>query len=171
MAEHSNIVLVTIDSLRADKTGLSTGDSFTPNWRWFTKQKQRPGESFNDVLNRLREQRGDVDAEPEESGEAIAEIESADVPDDLDFLGSGETYERRRRAIAWLYAYLQCEGSATRADFLELVDPDDIDYATGASFWSNCVKGRDSLSALEGVQPPGEGEHTWRYNSQSQSVR
>lgn len=31
MADHPNIVLVTIDSLRADKTGLTPGKSFTPN--------------------------------------------------------------------------------------------------------------------------------------------
>lgn len=137
------------------------------NWRWLTNQKQRPGESFNDVLDRLREQGSDVDAEQEVSSEAIDEIEPTEVPDDLDLPGSGDTYERRRRAIGQLYAHLQREGSATRADFLELVDSEDVDYATGASFWSNCVKGRDSLSALEDVQPPGEGEHTWRYTEQS----
>ena len=137
------------------------------NWRWLTNQKRRPGESFNDVLDRLRDQGGDADAEPEESSGSSDEIEPADVPDDLDLPGSGDTYERRREAIARLYGYLRKEGTATRADFLELIEPSDVDYASGASFWSNCVKGRDSLSALEGVEPPGEGEHTWRYTEQS----
>lgn len=40
----------------------------------------------------------------------------------------------------------------------------DVDCASGASFWSNCVKGRGRLAVYEGVEPPGEGEHTWRYS-------
>jgi len=131
------------------------------NWRWLTTQKRRPGESFNDVLDRIRQQHDEQPASLE--NEPTDKIEPADVPADLDLPGSGDTYERRREAIARLYTYLREEGTATRADFLELIDPSDVDYASGASFWSNCVKGRDSLAALEGVQPPGEGEHTWRY--------
>jgi predicted CopG family antitoxin len=133
------------------------------NWRWLQAQKQRPSETFNDVLDRLREQRGDSNTEPEESNEAINEIEPADVPDDLDIPGSGETFERRRETIGTLVAYLKQEGTATRADFLELVDPDDVGYSSADSFWSNSIKGRDTLSAIEGVVPPSEGGHTWRF--------
>jgi len=144
--------------------GTTTIEISVENWRWLTNQKRRPGESFNDVLDRLREQQGD---QPATEDDPAVEIEPADVPADLDLPGSGDTYERRREAIARLYAYLREEGTATRADFLELIDPSDVDYASGASFWSNCVKGRDSLSVLEGVEPPGEGEHTWRYTGES----
>lgn len=141
------------------------------NWRWLTNQKRRPGESFNDVLDRIRRQPKsrsledtENDARFDPNNEASV-IKPAEIPDDLDLPGSGEKYERRREAIARLYAYLREEGTATRADFLQLIDPSDVDYASGASFWSNCIKGRDSLSTLEGVEPPEEGEHTWRFES------
>lgn len=172
------------------------------NWRWLSTLKERPGDSFNDVISRLREQYeqaggtdenlettyrerdedlrdiqdNDRSEQPDhdeigpegmtmDADEALfGDIEPADVPDDLDLPGSGETYEQRRRAIGTLVAYLQAEGTATRADFLELINPDDVRYASADSFWSNAVKGRDSLSAVEGVVPPSEGEHSWRYD-------
>lgn len=81
----------------------------------------------------------------------------------LDLPGSGEMLEQRREAIQLLYNHLRERGSARRRDFLELVEPEEVGYASAESFWTNCVKGRDALKTLPGVAAPGEGEHTWRY--------
>lgn len=96
--------------------------------------------------------------------------DSADVNDDslvtdLDLPGSGDTLERRRAAVQRLYDHLRENGTARRRDFLDLVDADKVDYSSAKSFWSNCIKDRDALHSLPGVDPPGEGEHTWRYES------
>lgn len=124
------------------------------NWQWLNSLK-RPGESFNDVLDRLRT--GSIES-------AIRAAENpGSLPDDLDLPGSGETLTARRATVARLYSYLQDHGTATKGDLLELVDPDEVGYASAESFWSNAIKGRDSLRALPGVESPGEGEHTWRY--------
>lgn len=125
------------------------------NWQWLNSQK-RPGESFNDVITRLREDRDDREAHSENE---------PSLPEELDLPGSGDLLEQRRAAIAQLYAHLQREGSASKSDFLELVDADDVGYVSAESFWSNCIKGRDSLGTLPGVEPPSEGEHTWTYMS------
>jgi predicted CopG family antitoxin len=176
------------------------------NWKWLSALKERPGDSFNDVVSRLRKQYEQAEVPDEEletayrkrgedlrdiqgsdegeqpdqdevgpegmtmdAGEALfGDIEPADVPDDLDLPGSGETYEQRRETIATLVTYLQQEGTATKADFLQLVDADDVGYSSADSFWSNAVKGRNSLSAVDGVVPPGEGGHNWRYEPETQ---
>jgi len=35
-----------------------------------------------------------------------------------------------------------------------LISSFDVDYASGAYFWSNYVKGHNTLSALKDVEPP-----------------
>lgn len=133
----------------AEKTTIELS---AENWQWLNAQK-RPGESFDDVLSRLR------------TGDAPEAVSgSQPLPDDLDLPGSGDTLERRRATIARLYDHLQTHGTATKSDFLELVDAEEVGLSTPESFWSNCVKGTDSLRSLPGVDPPGEGEHTWRYS-------
>lgn len=126
------------------------------NWQWLNSLKEAPGESFNDVIDRLR----DAPATPTtpDPGDAVA---------DLELPGSGDTLQSRRAAVAQLYRHLQDEGTATKREFLDLVEPSAVGYQSAESFWSNCIKGRDSLAALPGVQPPGEGEHTWRYTASS----
>lgn len=101
---------------------------------------------------------------------APVQDQPADVDDDvqaqidaLDLPGSGETLAARRDAIRRLYDYLQDQGTAQKSDFLDQIDADAVGYASAGSFWSNCVKGRDSLKSLPGVDAPGEGEHTWRF--------
>lgn len=123
------------------------------NWRWLNSLK-RPNESFDDVLTRLRT--GELE-------HADLEADTDHLPTELELPGSGDTRDRRRAAIAQMYQYLQDHGTATKADLLELVDAEPVNYSSRESFWSNCVKGRDTLRALPGVEPPSEGEHTWRY--------
>jgi len=120
------------------------------NWRWLNQMKD-PGDSFDDVLDQLR-----LD-EPQEETPLVG------LPDELDLPGSGETLEAREMAIAQLYMYLEEEETASKADLLELIDPENVGYSSTESFWSNAVKGRDSLRALPGVEAPNEGEHTWRF--------
>ena len=120
------------------------------NWRWLNQMKD-PGDSFDDVLDQLRLN------EPE------GETPLVGLPDELDLPGSGETLEAREMAIARLYMHLEEEETASKADLLELIDPENVGYSSAESFWSNAVKGRDSLRALPGVEAPNEGEHTWRF--------
>jgi hypothetical protein len=101
-------------------------------------------------------------SEPAE--EELPPVETVSDPvADLDLPGSGERLEQRREAVRTLYEFLQEEGTASRSDFLKLVDPDEVGYSTAESFWTNLVKARDALKQLPGVDAPGEGEHTWRY--------
>lgn len=88
--------------------------------------------------------------------EAIATLEGLDLP------GSAETRQRRREAVAELYAYLRERGTGTRQDFLELVDPDAVDYASPEGFWKNA--GREGLRQLPGVRPPASGHHEWEFD-------
>jgi len=122
----------------------------TENWQWLNSKKD-PGESFDDVLDRIR-----LDQPPNETP-------LIELPDELEIPGSGETLDARRMTLAKIYVHLMREETATKADLLELVDPDRVGYSSRESFWSNSVKGRDTLRVLPGVQAPGEGEHTWRY--------
>lgn len=134
-----------------DRTNIEVSQE---NWRWLNSLK-KPGDSFNDVLNRLREQH--------QSGASGTGDERPHLPDDLDLPGSGDRLQERRAMLADLYRHLQEHGTATKTEFLELVEPERVGYASAESFWANCIKGRDSLRALPGVEPPDEGEHTWRY--------
>jgi len=129
----------------------------TENWQWLNAQKE-PGESFNDVLDRLR---------PDNMTPTVVEPARSDepLPDELDLPGSGTTLEARRVTLSRLYAYLQQEGSAAKSDMLELVDPEYVGYSSAESFWSNAIKGRDSLRVLPGIRPPNEGEHSWHYEA------
>jgi hypothetical protein len=86
-----------------------------------------------------------------------AEIDALDLP------GSGPTLEARRETIHLLYDYLRERGTARKSDFLELIDADYVGYSSPGSFWANCVRGRDSLQSLPGVEAPGKGRNTWRF--------
>lgn len=125
---------------------------------WLNSMKE-PGDSFNDVLDRLRARHEGEPLTPTINTEETVEA----LPDELDLPGSGDTLDRRRITIARLYDYLRQNGTATKDEFLELVDADDLGYASRESFWSNAIKGQDTLRALPGVEPPGHGERTWRY--------
>lgn len=120
------------------------------NWQRLNERKRRPGESFNDVLDRLLTERSGGDHE-------------AHLPEELDLPGSGDVLEERRKTVARLYEYLQEHGSATKGDFLELVDVDQVGYGSSESFWSNCINATGVLSSLPGVRSPGEGGHRWRF--------
>lgn len=103
-------------------------------------------------------------AQPPPAEEELPPVETVSDPvADLDLPGSGERLERRREAVRTLYEFLQEEGTASRSEFLELVDPEEVGYSSAESFWTNLVKARDALKQLPGVDAPGEGEHTWRY--------
>ncbi|KAB7512437.1 hypothetical protein DM867_13075 [Halosegnis rubeus] len=88
-----------------------------------------------------------------------AAIEAVDTP------GSGETLRRRREALREMYDYLKEHGTARRSDFAELVDAESVGYGSFNSFWNNYVKAKDALKQLPNVDPPGEGEHTWRFKA------
>jgi hypothetical protein len=128
------------------------------NWQWLNSLK-RPSESFNDVLDRLRTQDRSDTAQTDES-------EPTTITTDMDLPGSGDTLQKRRATVARLYQHLQQQGTATKSDFLELVEPEEVNYSSAESFWSNCIKARDTLRTLPGVHPPNEGEHTWRYTQE-----
>lgn len=120
------------------------------NWQRLNERKRRPGESFNEVLDRMLADDSSGDQEPH-------------LPEDLDLPGSGDVLDARREAVARLYGHLRKHGSATKGDFLELVDVDQVGYGSRESFWSNCINATGALSSLPGVRSPGEGGHRWRF--------
>lgn len=77
--------------------------------------------------------------------------------------GEGDILASRADAVVDMWELLKREGSAEKDDFLEVVDPDDVDYKHGDSVWSNMVKGMDTLRALPGVETPPTGRTTWRF--------
>jgi hypothetical protein len=77
--------------------------------------------------------------------------------------GSGELLDARVDAIMSMYSVLRERGQAEKDELLDAVDVDATGYASRASVWSNMVKGKDTLSALPGVEPPPTGRSEWRY--------
>jgi len=80
--------------------------------------------------------------------------------------GSGDVLEARVDAILAMYDRLRQEGEATKAELLDVVNAEAVDYAGPDSVWSNMVKGKETLQALPGVEPPPTGRSTWRYSSE-----
>ena len=124
------------------------------------EMKER-GESYEDVVWRLIDSHegGTEETRVDEREEAL---QLDDV--EIDVPGSGDLERRRTRAIEKMAELLREEGTAEKQDFLELVDPDDVGYASRDSFWSNVVKGRESLKAISGVEPPSTGRTEWTWN-------
>ncbi|AUX08581.1 small CPxCG-related zinc finger protein [Halalkaliarchaeum desulfuricum] len=84
--------------------------------------------------------------------------------DDLEVPGDGETELRRRETVAELYAFLKERRTAKRSDFLEIVEPEVVSYASAEGFWESV--GRDSLGELPGVTPPESGHHEWAFENE-----
>jgi hypothetical protein len=104
--------------------------------------------------------------EPVEPTEPPDRPESVAVDRDLlreELAGSGEVLERRVDQIVAMYEQLQELGTAEKDDLLEAVAVDATEYASKDSVWSNMVKGRDTLKALPGVEPPPTGRTEWKY--------
>jgi hypothetical protein len=80
--------------------------------------------------------------------------------------GSGDVLEARVNAIVAMYDQLRQEGEATKGELLGVVDAEAVNYAGSDSVWSNMVKGKKTLRALPGVEPPPTGRSTWRYSSE-----
>ena len=77
---------------------------------------------------------------------------------------SGDVAERRADAILEMYDHLREHGEAENDTLAELVDPDAVDYKNADSIWSNLVKGKETLRALPGVEPPPPSvDEPWRY--------
>jgi len=121
-------------------------------------------EYIEEAADALAEAEAGTDGTAEQKPREPATVDVEEVVADLEVPGSGETTEARRAAIQQLYDHLCEEGAARKSDFLELVDADAVGYVDEDSFWANVVKGRDTLRALPGVQPPEEGGRTWRYS-------
>jgi hypothetical protein len=77
--------------------------------------------------------------------------------------GSGDLLERRVDEILGMYTFLKVAGEAEKSHMLKNVNPKSVGYDSKASAWANMVKGRDTLRALPGVEPPRPGMSTWRY--------
>lgn len=157
-------------------------------WERLNKRK-KPGDSFNDVLKRVLDsietyESSDTTTDAPEPRTPPDTAESGDIGhieagggassvsesrvrralSALDVPGSGTVAEKRREAIFEMWRLLRDEGTATKANFLTVVDLDAVAYQSKDSFWSNCIKGKDTLRALPGVEPPSEGMSRWRYD-------
>jgi hypothetical protein len=80
--------------------------------------------------------------------------------------GDGDVLKARVDAILAMYDRLRQEGEATKAELLDVVNDEAVDYAGADSVWANMVKGKETLQALPGVEPPPTGRSTWRYSSE-----
>lgn len=109
-----------------------------------------------------RQPAADPEPEPEAQPEAEGDRHRDHLRDEL--AGSGDLAERRVDAILSMYDVLRERGSAEKDELLDAVDVDATDYASRDSVWSNMVKGKDTLRALPGVEPPPSGKTTWRYD-------
>lgn len=156
------------------------------DWRRLNARKW-PGDGMKDVVTRVLdrlEEHGD--ARPADAaagaGEAVPPaIEGAGGASSgrnprvrgalsgIEVPGSGETADARREALLEMWETLRADRAAAKKDLLAVVDPDDVDYQSRESFWSNCIKGRDTLRALPGVEPPDEGMHLWRFDPDAAS--
>lgn len=139
-----------VDDVDQEDAASGRGEDVASN------RADRPGR--DDVVEDAGDQ--EIGADPDRSSTDDA-VDAALA--DVDLPGSGAKEERRRRAVRDLYDHLRENGTATRAEFLELIDADVVGYASPESFWTNCVKATDALASLPDVEKPGEGEHTWRY--------
>jgi len=99
-----------------------------------------------------------LDRPPEDVEVAIAAVNTP---------GSGETREKRERALRAAYDYLEEHGEARRGDFKELLG-DDVGYADFYSWWQNYIHEKEALAQLPNVDPPGEAEDIWQYNNGGQ---
>ena len=135
------------------------------------ERRRESGESAP-LSNSDREGVGEGERRDERArgGEQTAETDAVGIPDDveaaiadLDLPGSGAKLDARRDGVRDLFEHLREQGSASKSDFETIVDADDVRYGSFASFWNNCVKERDALASLPGVEAPGEGEHNWYY--------
>jgi len=77
--------------------------------------------------------------------------------------GSGEHLEGRVQAVRDIYDYLKENGSGRRSDFKDVVNVEATGYKDFNSFYTNAVTVPGVLSKLPGVNSPGEGGHTYRY--------
>jgi hypothetical protein len=147
-------------------------------WKRLNARKN-PGETFADVAERVCDKADAYDemAEPEnERGAVVPDAEDPSEPDDdvharareriesMALPGDDDVLDARREAVYSLWEFLRAEGVASKREFLERVDPDAVSYASAESFWSNCIKGRDALQSMPGVEPPKEGMHRWVYH-------
>jgi len=136
--------------------------------------KQR-GDTYEDVIWRLiEESRNHNQSQPAEPYEAPREPapgptepeprQELDLEDTtIDVPGSGDLEERRKDTIIEMAQLLRDRGTAEKDDFLEVVPDDALGYDSKDSFWSNCVKGQDSLKAIPGVQKPPRGRTEWKW--------
>lgn len=109
-------------------------------------------ESWDEALDRFRRR----DRRERLGREAAAALADLEVP------GDEPVAERRREAVGVLYDRLRSLESATRSELLYGLDADELGYASAETFWSST--GREALRALPGVEAPGAGGSTWRFD-------
>jgi len=134
--------------------------------------KQR-GESYEDVVWRLLEEHNESDEQPALEPESTPRVRDDPEPTldvehtAIDVPGNGELEERRKETIIEMARLLRDRGTAEKSDFLEVVPDDAVGYQSKDSFWSNCVKGRESLKAVPGVEKPPQGRNEWTWTADS----
>lgn len=109
---------------------------------------------FDDVAEDVRE--------PEQQAERSIE----EICMNLDLAGSGLTLAERREAVSAAVEYLRENGTATRSEFVgALYDAHSAGYDSEGGWWNEIGKKglRTVAEEIEEIDPPGEGEHTWRW--------
>jgi len=94
------------------------------------------------------------------SSDDIARLE-AEIPGEPGTLDM----ERKVDAVIVMWDFLREAGKADKDAMMDAA-ADEIEatgYADPISFWSNVVKGRDTLSGFDGVHKPPTGLSTWEF--------
>ena len=94
------------------------------------------------------------------SSDDIARLE-AEIPGEPGTLDM----ERKVDAVIVMWDFLREAGKADKDAMMDAA-ADEIEatgYADAISFWSNVVKGRDTLSGFDGVHKPPTGLSTWEF--------
>lgn len=129
-------------------------------------------EMFDDLIYSVVCEPGSVSEPRESTREPVEGITGGDTPENErdalrdELAGSGDLLDRRVNTILEMHGYLQNAGSAEKSELLDAIDVEATGYDSRESAWSNMVKGKRTLQALPGVEPPRTGMSTWRYNDE-----
>lgn len=181
---HYNYSLTAVTTVVAMET--TTIAIRNEDWTRLNNRKQ-PGDGFADVVNRvldrlegLEDQDADHtleddvvqkhvvdDVQEDDQDDRLRREDVRELVDDLDVPGSNERLEARREALVDLYEHLRMNESADKSELLLVLEAHDHGYTSAESFWSNVVKGKDTLQSLPGVESPdpGGGPNLWRYQA------
>lgn len=141
-----------------DNLEAAESEGFVPESDEETRQIDPDDFDTFDKIREREEKRAATESDRGGPERIHALVEEMDLP------GDGSTLEARRNALVDLHTHLRKKKTAEKSDFLHVIERFDHGYANAESFWSNVVKGKQTLQTLPGVEPPADGLSTWRFD-------